>query len=90
MGKRGEWSRWGRGMCEGYSLELGFMIRGNVVRHYKIEQPVTWLASMNATYLGEYLDREEAMARVEADIERHMEMVLHDWELYRAGEGNRL
>jgi len=71
-------------MCEGYSLELGFMIRGNVVRRYKTEPPVTWLASMNATYLGEYLDRQEAMARVQADIERHMEMVLHDWSLYQA------
>ena len=27
------------------------------------------------------------MARVEADIENRMEMVLHDWELYRAGKG---
>jgi hypothetical protein len=26
------------------------------------------------------------MARVEADIENRMEMVLHDWELYRAGK----
>jgi hypothetical protein len=24
------------------------------------------------------------MARVEADIESRMEMVLHDWEVYRA------
>jgi len=23
MGKRGQWSRWGRGMCEGWSLDLG-------------------------------------------------------------------
>jgi hypothetical protein len=38
-----------------------------VVRQDKIEQPPTRLASVNATYLGEYLDRETAMARVEAD-----------------------
>lgn len=76
-------------MCEGYSLELGFVIRGNVVRQYAVEQPVTWLASMNTTYLGEYLNREEAIARVEADIEHHMSMVLHDWELYRAGKRER-
>jgi len=30
-----------------------------------------------------------AVARVEADIEHQMEMVLHDWELYRAGKGER-
>ena len=76
-------------MCEGYSLELGFVIRGNVVRQYAVEQPVTWLASMNTTYLGEYLNREEAIARVEADIEHHMSMVLHHWELYRAGKRER-
>ena len=34
---------------------------------------------MNAAYLGEYLDRNTAMARVEKDIEPNMEMVLHDW-----------
>jgi hypothetical protein len=27
MGKRGQWSRWGRGMCEGWSLELGIKTR---------------------------------------------------------------
>ena len=38
---------------------------------------------MNAAYLGEYLDRDTAMARVEKDIEHNMEMVLHDWGLYQ-------
>jgi hypothetical protein len=57
-----------------------------VVRQDRIEVAPTWLASVNSTYLSEYLDREAAMARVEADIESRMEMVLHDWELYRAGK----
>jgi hypothetical protein len=74
-------------MCEGWSLEIGNALRGSVVRQDKIEQPPTWLASVNAAYLGEYLDRDSAMARVEANIERQMEMVLYDWELYRAGKG---
>jgi hypothetical protein len=89
MSERGQWTRWGRGMCEGYSLELGFVIRGNVVRQHTTERPVTWLASMNATYLGEYSDREEAMARVEGDIEHHVKVVLEDWEAYRAGRRER-
>jgi hypothetical protein len=29
------------------------------------------------------------MIRVEAAIEHDMEMVLHDWELYRAGKGKQ-
>jgi hypothetical protein len=37
-----------------------------------------WLASVNAAYLGEYLDRDSAMARVEANIESNMKTVLHD------------
>ena len=53
-------------MCEGWSLEIGTALRGSVVRQDHIEQPSTWLASVNAGYLGEYLDRESAMARVES------------------------
>jgi hypothetical protein len=89
MGKRGEWSRWGRGMCEGWSLEIGTAYRGSVVRQDKIEQPPTWLASVNAAYLGEYLDRDSALARVEANIAGNMQTVLHDWGLYQAAKGKR-
>jgi hypothetical protein len=46
-----------------------------------IDQPVTWLASVNAAYLGEYLDRDTAMTRVEKDIEDQMKTVFHDWGL---------
>jgi hypothetical protein len=76
-------------MCEGWSLEIGTAYRGSVVRQDRIEAPPTWLASVNAAYLGEYLDRQSAMARVEDNIKNQMEMVLHDWELYRAGKGSR-
>jgi hypothetical protein len=89
MGKRGQWSRWGRGMCEGWSLEIGTAYRGSVVRQDRIDHPPTWLASVNAAYLGEYLDRETAMARVEADIEHNMQMVLNDWGLYQAAKSKR-
>jgi hypothetical protein len=60
-----------------------------VVRQDRIEAAPTWLASVNAAFLGEYLDRESAMARVEAAITHDMELVLHDWELYQAGGSNR-
>jgi hypothetical protein len=45
--------------------------------------PTTWLASVNASYLGEYFDRTTAMARVEDAIKHHMRTVLEDWALYR-------
>jgi hypothetical protein len=89
MGKRGQWSRWGRGMCEDWSLEIGNAVRGAVVRRDRIDQPATWLASVNAAYLGEYLDRDAAMARVQAEIELRMELTLHDWEVYLAGKAQR-
>jgi hypothetical protein len=55
-----------------------------VVRQERIDRPPTWFASVNAAYVGEYLDRDSAMKHVEADIESNMQMVLHDWGLYRA------
>ena len=73
-------------MCEGYSLEIGTAFRGSVVRQDRFGKPATWIASVNAVYLGEYPDRESAMARVESDIWHHMEVVLHDWQLYRAAK----
>ena len=63
-------------------MEIGTAYRGAVVRQYKIEQPPTWLASVNAAYLGEYLDRDSAMARVEAR-EQHAKTVLNDWGQYQ-------
>ena len=30
----------------------------------RIDQPPTWITSVNASFLGEYLDRESAMARL--------------------------
>jgi hypothetical protein len=44
-------------MCEGWSLEIGVAFRGSVVRQDRTSQPTTWLASVNAGYLGEYFDR---------------------------------
>ncbi len=76
-------------MCEGWSLEIGTAYRGSVVRQDRIEDAPTWLASVNSTYLSEHPDRQSAMARVEAAIAHNMELVLHDWELYRAGKKGR-
>jgi hypothetical protein len=60
---------------------------GTVVRQDKIEQPPTWLASLNAAYLGEYLDRDSAMARIEANIAENMQTVLHELGAVSSGEG---
>jgi hypothetical protein len=87
--KRGEWSRWGRGKCEGYSLEIGEALRGAVVRSSTLDLPTVWLASLNTTALGEYLERDVAMRRVEEHIESTMNLVLYDWELFKAAKARR-
>ena len=48
---------WGRGMCEGWSLEIGTAFRGAVVRQDRFEQPIAWMASLNDAHLGEGADR---------------------------------
>jgi hypothetical protein len=59
----------------------------------RIEQPPTWLASVNAAYLGEYLDRDLAMRRVEWEIQRRMELTparlggASDWKEQRDDAG---
>jgi len=47
------------------SLEIGIAFRGSVVRRDTSGQPTTWIASINSTGLGEFLEREIAMRRVE-------------------------
>src|SRR5215472_19243519 len=58
---RGQWTRWGRGMCEGWSLEIGMALHGSVVRRDRSGEPPIWIASINSTGLGEFLEREIAM-----------------------------
>jgi hypothetical protein len=76
-------------MCEGWSLEIGMALRGSVVRRESSGQPTKWIASINSTGLGEFLQREIAMRRVEELIESSMLLVLHDWELYQAAKAKR-
>jgi hypothetical protein len=60
-----------------------------VVRRDTNGRPTTWIASINSTGLGELLEREIAMRRVEELIESSMVLVLPDWELYRATKERR-
>jgi hypothetical protein len=76
-------------MCEGYSVEIGGTLRGSVVRSAAVGLPTVWIASMNSTALGEYLEREVAMRRVEEQIECEMSLVLHDWGFYMAAKAKR-
>lgn len=87
--KRGQWTRWGRGICEGYSLEIGAALCGSVVKRETKGLPTTWIASVNATALGEYLDRAEAMRRVEEWLDANMRLATEDWELFKQAKAKR-
>jgi hypothetical protein len=76
-------------MCEGWSLEIGTAFIGSVVRYDPPGVPTVWIASINARAVGEYLARDIAMRQVEERIESDMQLVLHDWELYRAAKAKR-
>ena len=76
MGKRGEWTRWGRNGCEGWSLAIGGAFRASVIRRDTAGEPTVWEAEVNAARLGKYPERELAMARVEESIELDMKFAL--------------
>jgi hypothetical protein len=76
-------------MSEGWSLEIGMAFHGSVVRRDSSGDPPRWVTSINSTALGEFLEREIAMHRVEELIEASMMLVLHDWELYRTTKAKR-
>jgi hypothetical protein len=76
-------------MCEGWSLEIGMTFRGSVVRRDIGRERTRWIASVNSTGLGEFLEREMAMRRVEELVESSMMLALHDWDLYQAAKGKR-
>jgi hypothetical protein len=86
---RGQWSRWGRGHVRGLVARNRHRLSRLGVRRNTRGEPTTWSASINSTALGEFLEREIAMRRVEELVESNMLLVLHDWELYRAEKAKR-
>ena len=86
---RGQWTRWGRGSARAGRSKIGMGFHGSVVRRDRSGDPPTWIASINSTGLGEFLEREIALRRVEELVESSMVLVLHDWELYQAAKGKR-
>jgi hypothetical protein len=80
---RGRWSRWGKGSCEGYGLELGPAFYATVVRRDQPHpEPPLWQVMMNSGDLGRYPDRESAKRRAEQILEDGMRRAVEDWEYY--------
>ena len=62
---------------------------GSVVRRNRSGEPARWIASINSSALGEFLEREMAMHRAEELVEASMVLVQHDWELNQVAKAKR-
>ena len=62
---------------------------GSVVRRDRSGEPARWIASINSSALGEFLEREMAIHRAEELVEASMVLVQHDWELYQVAKAKR-
>lgn len=70
---RNEWSRWGRGACEGYGLSVcgggNTRFEGSVSR--SVPQPdggYQWFSTINGKCEQTHATRDEALARVEHEL----------------------
>lgn len=75
---QGKWSRWGRGICEGYTLELGAILRADIVWR---EQRFT--TSVNGVSCGTHETFEEAAKAVERDVSYQVQFFLESLEKYQ-------
>ena len=95
----GRWSRWGRGSCEGHSLEFGFLFRFDISPGPRSDglRPDHWRASAKSGSLGVFATFEaaaeacetEARRLIEEAVTRHgakgdMVLVLDHWNYYLA------
>lgn len=86
---RNEWTRFGRGSCEGYGLEIG---GSNVRFSASVSRGVVdsetggcpWWSSINGICRQEHATREEAMARVEFELSIDGEQFVRDYAGYKA------
>lgn len=86
----GKWSRWGRGGCEGYSLDLGSFINFSVVRRSTGgPAPDYFEVTSHTRKMDSFPTAKEGMAYVEGELESGMRAVLEDWELYKALKAKR-
>lgn len=83
----GRWSRWGRGSCEGHSLEFGFLYRFDISPGPRSDgiHPDHWRASARSGSLGEFATFEAAAMACEAEAQRLIEE-----QLAREGAGGEM
>lgn len=86
-----EWTRWGRGECEGYSLDVGrgyTRFNASVSRSVKQDDGSRkWYASINGRDEREFATREDAMAHIERELILAGNDFVCDFAAFRAMRG---
>ncbi len=77
----GRWSRFGRGSCEGYGLDIGNLLRFSIVAN---TDRTDWRVSLNAKEIGAYPDFEQAVAAAEREARWQMGLALENWATFEA------
>lgn len=79
--RKDRWGRWGRGSCEGYSLELGLLLRFGVTRcQTGFDTRESWSVSLNGKSLGSFDTFESATAFAENEARSLIEPAWADWQ----------
>lgn len=76
---RGKWSRWGRDACEGYTLELGALLRADIVRRGNL-----FAADVNHVSCGSHETFEDALQAAEKHIRFELQYFDECLTIYRA------
>jgi hypothetical protein len=80
----GKWSRWGRGSCEGWSLNLGSLIHFSIVRKLDGQGKTShYEATSHTRKIDDFPTAAVAKETIETDLELDMKRVLHDWTVYQ-------
>jgi hypothetical protein len=86
----GKWSRWGRGSCEGWSLNLGGLIHFSIVRKIDGQGKTShYEATSHARKIDNFPTALAAKKTIEADLELDMKRVPHDWTVYQREKAAR-
>jgi hypothetical protein len=85
---RNQWSRWGRGDCEGYGLHIGsdpVRFDAGVVRGvHDADGKCSWTSNINGRCAQTHATMTEAMARIEFELHIAGEQFVTEYEGYKA------
>ena len=83
----GRWTRFGRNGCEGYSLEIGGLLRFSVVKQPVV--PEIWKVSLNGHDVGVFDTFERAIDAADKEAKSAMNLASEHWQTYLAQPPSR-